>query len=72
MLSSVGDPGKGSGWRPPPPLFLDQNEARRAGKKIFESVKTLHDGYSRDIGWLQHSLGVGKFWQESFAVSEAP
>ena len=55
-----------------PPLFLDQNEARRAEKKIFESVKTLHDGYSRDIGWLQHSLGVGKFGQESFAVGEAP
>ena len=52
----------------PVPLFLDQNEARRAEKKIFESVKTLHDGYSRDIGWLQHSLGVGKFWQESFGV----
>ena len=33
VLSSVADPGRGPGG--PPPLFLDQNEARRAGKKCF-------------------------------------
>ena len=34
---SVADPGKGPGNLPlPPPLFLDQTEARRAEKKLFE------------------------------------
>ena len=25
---------------------------------LLNAVKTLYDGHSRDIGWLQHSLGV--------------
>ena len=32
----VGDPGKGPGG-PPPPLLLDQTEARGAGKIFFET-----------------------------------
>ena len=32
------DPGEGPGWPPPPPaLFLDQNEPRRAEKIFFEA-----------------------------------
>ena len=33
-MLAVADPGEGG----PPPLFLDQNEVRRAAKKIFEAV----------------------------------
>ena len=33
-MLAVADPGEGG----PPPLFLDQNEARKAAKKIFEAV----------------------------------
>ena len=32
---AVADPGEGSGRPGPPPLTLDQTEARRAEKKIF-------------------------------------
>ena len=31
----VADPGEGHGDLPPPPLFLDQTEARRAEKNFF-------------------------------------
>ena len=34
---SVVDPGEGRGGPGPPPLFLDQIEARRAEKYIFET-----------------------------------
>ena len=33
----MADPGEGPGW-PGPPLFLDQNEARRAEKNFFETA----------------------------------
>ena len=34
----VADLGEGPGGPPPPLSFLDQNEARRAEKKIFEAA----------------------------------
>ena len=37
-LSPVVDPGEGAGG-PAPPLYLDQTEARRAEKKIFETSR---------------------------------
>ena len=36
--------GPGSPASPPPPLFLDQTEARRAEKKIFETAPLLSQG----------------------------
>ena len=43
LLISVADPGEGTGC-PPPPLFLDENEARRAEKILIEGGPPLSQG----------------------------
>ena len=42
--SPVADPGEGPGEPAPTPLFLDQNEARRAEKKFLETAPPLSQG----------------------------
>ena len=37
----MADPGEGPGRPPLPPLFLDQTEARRAGKIFWETSPSL-------------------------------
>ena len=39
---TVADPGKGLGGPPPPPLFLDQTEARWAEKNILEDAPPFY------------------------------
>ena len=70
---SVADPGKGPGNLPlPPPLFLDQTEARRAEKNFLETAPLLISG----SGWpplpliwrslFQFSLTYGNKWPGRF------
>ena len=57
---TVADPGKGLGGPPPPPLFLDQTEARWAEKNILEDAspppllfKGLDD-LPPSLMWIRH------------------
>ena len=49
-MLAVADPGEGG----PPPLFLDQNEARKAAKKIFVAVPPPPPPYLKV--WICHWL----------------
>ena len=55
----VADPGEGPG--PPPPLFLDQNEARTAENIFFEAGPPTYlrvwmtDRPSTHLFWIDHS-----------------
>ena len=55
---TVADPGKGLGGPPPPPLFLDQTEARWAEKNILETPSPLLfqglDDLPPSLIWIRH------------------
>ena len=58
----VADLGEGPGGPPPPLSFLDQNEARRAEKKIFEAAPPpLSQGVEEYI----FRCAQGRVWRPS-------
>ena len=55
----------------PLPLFVDQTEARRAEKKIFEKNKNFTDSLSERVNWV-HCMSLIGFadWEQDGGASK--